>query len=147
MANKMKILIFLFALGVTVSCNMAKRTDDPEVLKKVLSDYFDAIKSKDLDKMKSVTTNDFIIFEDGKIWNNDSLMNFINSFSSFQGSWTFDYMRATIDELSGNIVYESHGEFIINDTTQMELDWVESATFRKARGSWRLDLLHSTVKK
>jgi hypothetical protein len=97
--------------------------------------------------MNSVTTKDFILFEDGNVWNNDSVINLVNSFNSFQGTWTFDYQRITIDELSGDIVYLNHGDFIFNDTTIMTFDWVESATFRKIDGDWKMNLLHSTIKK
>lgn len=97
--------------------------------------------------MNSVTTADFILFEDGKVWNNDSLMNLINSFGTFEGAWNFDYKRITTDQLSGDVVYLNHGNFIINDTTEMQFDWIESATFTKADGKWKMDFLHSTIKK
>ncbi|HLF33434.1 MAG TPA: nuclear transport factor 2 family protein [Cyclobacteriaceae bacterium] len=140
-------LIILLALGMIASCNREHKNDDPEVLKKILSDYFDGIKNKDINKMNAVTTTDFILFEDGKVWNNDSLLNLANTFNSFQGTWTFDFIRVTIDKLSGDIVYLNHGDFIINDTIEMKFDWVESATFSKVDGSWKMNLLHSTVKK
>jgi hypothetical protein len=140
-------LTILLAFVIIASCSQERKTDDPEELKNVLTDYFDGIKNKDLNKMNSVTTHDFILFEDGKVWNNDSLINLVNSFNSFQGTWTFDYIRITMDELSGDIVYLNHGDFIFNDTTKMKFDWVESATFRKIDGNWKMNLLHSTIKK
>lgn len=145
--NTMRVLIILLFLGTIGSCNQEKKTDSPELLKKVLSDYFDGIKNKDLDKLNSVTTDDFILFEDGKVWNNDSLINFANSFGSFQGSWTFDYKRINVDQLSGDIVYLNHGNITLNDTTKLIFDWVESATFKKVDGTWKMNLLHSTIKK
>jgi ketosteroid isomerase-like protein len=145
--KSLRPLIVLLILGIAASCNQEKRTDDPEVLKKVLSDYFDGIKNKDLKKMNSVTTKDFMLFEDGKVWNNDSLINLVNSFDSFQGAWTFDFKRINVDELSGDVVYLNHGDFIFNDTTRVKFDWVESATFRKIDGNWKMNLLHSTIKK
>jgi hypothetical protein len=47
--------------------------DDPSKLKSVLLDYFDGIKTNDLEKMNLNTTSDFLLFESGKVWNNDSL--------------------------------------------------------------------------
>jgi hypothetical protein len=141
-----RLTIFL-AFTIIASCSQKRKAEDPDGLKKVLTAYFDGIKNKDVNKMNSVTTSDFILLEDGKVWNNDSLINLINSFNSFQGTWTFDYMRINVDELSGDIVYLNHGDFIFNDTTKSKFDWVESATFRKIDGEWKMNLLHSTVKK
>jgi hypothetical protein len=144
--KSLRPFIFLLALGIAAGC-YHKKTDDPEVLKSVLEAYFDAIKNRDLDQMNAVTTADFILLEDGLIWNNDSLYNFLNEFESYQPKWTFDYQRITIDELSGNIVYLNHGDFIFNDTTKIKYDWLESATFQKIDGNWKMNLLHSTTMK
>jgi len=144
----MKTLKFLLvALGLFVSCTQVKKNDDPEVLTKILKEYFDGIKNRDVNKMNSVTTADFVLFEDGKVWTNDSLVNVLNAFESFDGTWTFDNMKANIDESSGDVVYFNHGDLVINDTTRMKFDWIESATFRKVDGEWRMNFLHSTIKK
>lgn len=74
--KSIRFLIILFALGFLPGCKLQKKTDDPEILKKILTDYFEGIRSRDLNKMNSVTTNDFILFEDGKVWTNDSLVIF-----------------------------------------------------------------------
>jgi hypothetical protein len=141
------IPILLLGLGLFASCKQEKKTDDPEILKGILTEYFDGIKHRDINKMNAVTTTDFVLFEDGKVWTNDSLINFTNQFKSFQGNWTFDNMMVNIDEVSGDIVYFVHGDFVINDTTKMQSDWIESATFRKIDGKWKMNFLHSTVRK
>jgi hypothetical protein len=146
----MKTLIFiilLLVLGVGVSCQSEKQTDDTEGLKRVLEDYFDGITQRDLHQMNAVTTTDFILFEDGNIWNNDSLVNFLNSSHSFDAKWTFEYVRVNIDEFSGDIVYYNHGDLVFNDTSTIKFDWLESASFRKVDGIWKMDFLHSTIKK
>jgi hypothetical protein len=56
-------------------------------------------------------------------------------------------MRASIDETSGDIIYYNHGDFVINDTINMQVDWLESATFKKVDGQWKMKFLHSTVRK
>lgn len=142
-----RLSIILLAIGVGASCNPEKKTDDSEVLKDVLEEYFNGIKNRDLNKMNSVTTTDFILFEDGNIWNNDSLVNSLNTFNSFKAKWTFDYVRVNIDEFSGDMVYFNHGDMIFNDTSNIKIDWIESATFRKVDGNWKLGFLHSTIKK
>ena len=140
-----KLLLITLGFGLLTSCTQKK--DDPEILKQVLKDYFDGIKTSDLEKLNSLTTSDFVLFENGKIWNNDSLVTPNPKIKSFEGKWTFDNMKVNVDESSGDIIYFNHGDFIYNDTIKREVDWVESATFRKVNGQWKLNFLHSTVRK
>jgi hypothetical protein len=139
------ILTMILGLGLLTNCEQKK--DDPEILKKILTDYFDGIKTQDLEKLNSLTTSDFVLFEDGVIWTNDSLVTMKEKFSSFKGAWKFDNISVNIDESSGDIVYFNQGDFVFNDTIKIKIDWLESATFRKVDGKWKMNFLHSTVKK
>ena len=140
-----KILTIVLGLGLLTSCQQKK--NDPEIFKKILTNYFDGIKTQDLNKLNSLTTNDFVLFENGKIWTNDSLVKPIPNVKSFKGTWTFDNMIANMGENSGDIIYYNHGDFVINDTIKMQVNWLESATFKKVDGQWKMKFLHSTVRK
>ena len=145
--NTINMLAIIPGFVLLIGCEQKK--DDPEILKNILTDYFDGMKSNtvDLDKLNSLTTTDFVLFENGVIWTNDSLAKPIPGVKSFKGTWTFDYIKVNMDESSGNLVYLNHGEFVINDTIKTKNDFLESATFRKVDGKWKLNFLHSTVKK
>ncbi len=145
--NKLNILAVILGLGLLNGCKQKK--DDPEIFKNILTDYFDGIKSNkvDLDKLNSLTTKDFVLFEDGLIWTNDSLAKPTPGVESFKGKWTFENVRVNMDESSGTMVYLNHGDFVINDTIKTKVDFLESASFRKVDGKWKLNFLHSTVKK
>jgi hypothetical protein len=143
----LKLAIIFLALVFSTSCNQENKTDDQQILKKLLADYFDGIKHRDLAKMDSATTNDFTLFEDGRVWSNDSLVTMLNTFQSFDGTWTLSDMKINIDESSGDIIYFNHGELVFNDTAKLNFDWIESATFRKVDGNWKMNFLHSTVRK
>ena len=145
--KKIVVFLLLTSLGLLMSCDQHPPTDDPEMLKSVLTDYFDGLKHLDLNKMNALTSKDFVSFEDGKIWTNDSLIKTLSSFKHFQGTWKFDNMKVNVDNASGDITYFDHGEFVINDTIKMNFDWLESATFRKIDGKWKMNFLHSTVRK
>lgn len=137
-------LLFIFLVLITSCC---QEKDDPEILRKILTDYFEGINTQNLDKLNSLTTKDFVLFEDGKIWTNDSLVTIKNEFKSFKGEWKFDNMKINIDQSSGDIVYHNHGELVFNDTIKMKFDWLESATFKKVDGKWKLSFLHSTERR
>ena len=145
--KKFSTLIIILGFGLLTNCK--QKNDDPEILKKILTDYFDALKTTDvnIDRLNALTTADFILFEDGIIWTNDSLVKPIPGVKSFKGQWTFDKMKVNIDGNSGDIVYHSQGNFIINDTIKAQVNYLESATFKKVNGQWKMKFLHSTVRK
>lgn len=144
---KTKSIFLIVLTGLMISCQQDKPTDSPDELKQVLFDYFDGMKNKDFDKMKEVTTNDFTLYEDGKVWNNDSLISFINTFPEFTVVFTFDKFKINVDNSSGNMHYLNHADFVLNDTIKMEYTWIESATFLKDENGWKMNFLHSTVRK
>ena len=78
---KTRIVLAFATLLLVLGCQQNQSTDDPEILKKIVIDYFDGIKAKDLNKLNELTTRDFVLFEGGSIWNNDSLIFYINSTS------------------------------------------------------------------
>ena len=109
--------------------------------------YFDGIKTKDFQKMRDLTTDDFVLYENGKVFNNDSLFKIINNFPKYTAGYKLEKLKINVDNNSGNIIYYNHGDFVFNDTTKVKFDWLESATFKKVDGKWKMDFLHSTVRK
>ncbi len=126
------------------SCGTQK--EDPKVLEQVLTDYFEGIKSRDLSKLNALTTDDFVLFENGKIWTNDSLVRENPKIGKVKRDWTFDFLKVEADQEIGNMIYYNHGHFVVNDTIQRKIEWLESASFRKVNGEWKLNFLHSTVR-
>jgi hypothetical protein len=138
--------LLLAGVLLCTGCNNEKTPDDPEVLKAIVSQYFDGIKNRDINALNALTTTDFVLFEDGKVWTNDSLVNALNKFKYFDCAMTFEYINVNVDQSSGAIVYLNHGD-VTYDTTKVKIDWLENATFRKVGGTWKLNFLHSTVRK
>jgi hypothetical protein len=86
-------LLLVIQIGLLTACQQTSRKDDSDKLKLVLEDYFGGIKTKNLQQMNDVTTTDFILYEDGKIFNNDSLINLLNTFPKFTAEYTFDNFK------------------------------------------------------
>ncbi|WP_243346862.1 nuclear transport factor 2 family protein [Parabacteroides sp. FAFU027] len=144
---KKTILFILILVGLLTAFQQINQKDDSDKLKSVLMDYLNALKNKDIKKMNALTTTDFVIFEDGKVLNNDSLINFFNSFPKIHAEYKLDNFKINVDNNSGYMRYFNHGEFTINDTTHLIFNWLESATFKKVNNKWKLNFLHSTVRK
>ncbi|MBP8790730.1 MAG: nuclear transport factor 2 family protein [Breznakibacter sp.] len=144
----MKTIITIVAIFICcIGCNPNKGYDSPEVLKQVVLDYFHAIENNDYRKMEELTTMDFILYEDGKIWNNDSLIDYIKKFPNSKISFTLKDFKINIDQSSGSMNYLNHADFSVNDTTQIVLNWIESACLIKQKDGWKMSFMHSTPQK
>ncbi|MCW3786439.1 nuclear transport factor 2 family protein [Plebeiibacterium sediminum] len=143
---KTKNLLLMVGLGLLFSCQDMKKNDDPKVLEQLIISYFDGVKDKDLDKMNSVTTEDFVLFENGSVWNNDSLYNFLNQLPPYVATFSFNNIHVNIGSEYGNINYFNHMDMVLNDTIEDNYDWIESASFKKVEGEWKMNFLHSTVR-
>ena len=101
-----------------------------EEARQVLVDYFRAISDNDFDALKNLSTPDYVLFEDGQIWNNDSLIHAIKRMPEASVAY-----------------YQNRGMVTLNDTTRLDLNWVESAYVVRAGDGLKLHLLHSSVAK
>ena len=144
---KTKLLFVIAVIGFLFSCQEEKKSDNPDQLKQVLTNYFDGIENRDFDKMKDVTTIDFVLFEDGKVWNNDSIINMLKAMPPYDAKYILTNFNINIDTENGNMFYFNHLDAKMNDTTNLKFDWIESATFKKIDGEWKMNFLHSTTGK
>ncbi|MEO6187513.1 MAG: nuclear transport factor 2 family protein [Ginsengibacter sp.] len=142
-----RLFILFFTQAVLLSSCEQNKTDDPEELTKVLVGYFDGFVAKDFQRMKDLTTADFVLYEDGEVLNNENMFNIRNGISKLTGKYKFDNLNITIDTKSGSMNYTNHGDLIFNDTTVMKIEWLESATFKKVDGKWKMNFLQSSPKK
>jgi hypothetical protein len=97
--------------------------------------------------MRSLITPDFVIYENGKVINNDGLIDIINTSPIAKATYSFDSFTINVDNASGSMRYFNHGEFVKDDRSVTTRDWLESATFKEVGNEWKLDFIHSTVKK
>ena len=136
----------ILALGLFAGCLQKRSTDDPEILKQVLVNYFDGIKHNDHKKMTDAITDDFLLYEEGHAWNNDSVYLNIERSSPFTVEFIFDNIKTTMDKNSGHMTYEEHANFVFKDTIKVNLNFLGSAAFRKSKDGWKMYFLQATKK-
>ncbi len=132
--------------GIVVSCQQKNQTKSPEQLKQVLFDLYDCIEDRDFDKIKEVTTSDFILYVDGKVWSNDSIISALNTYPPFSADYSFNNFNIDMENSLGYMRYSCHADFVFSDTINVKFDWIESATFIKVDDKWKMNFLHSTTK-
>jgi lysophospholipase L1-like esterase len=131
------ILVMLLGGG----CRAHAQVDDPQVLKEVVARFFRGIEEKDTVSMRRVTTDDFVLYEEGLVWNLDSGNANIRRNLPFTVKYVLSDWVVHVDEHSGDARYNNHADFAFDDTVSRSFDWVESATFRKGPEGWKINFL------
>ncbi len=120
-----------------------KNQDETEKIKQVLITYFEGIGTRNTNKMKEVVTKDFFLYEEGKVWTNDSVFNEMKRFPYVIARFRFDNFRVNMDVNSAYLAYYEEANFFMKDSTKHTLKFLGSAAFRKANGGWKMSFLHS----
>lgn len=140
----MKRIFWLLILVVLLPITSFAQ-QDKEKIEAAITTFFDGISEIDGAKMKNQATADFILLEDGKIWNLDTLITNISirKNTNIKRVNQFNFIRT---EQSGKVAWVSYyntAEFSLNEKRQT-VKWLESAVLAKENGTWKLKLLHST---
>lgn len=110
-----------------------------------ISRFFDGISEIDADKLKAYATEDFILLEDGHLWNMDTLVNKISTRknSGIKRVNKFQFIKTEQNENIAWVSYHNTADFSLNEK-QQTVNWLESAVLKKEDRRWKIKLLHST---
>lgn len=137
----------LLLLALLVACTPTEnKTSGKEQLKSVLAAYYEAMANKDLEKMKALTADSFIMFDEGQVYNNESALQSIATLPPFTARFRFDSVNARIDKANASAYYLREAEFTMGDSTRT-IRFLESATFNKEKDQWKIRFLHSSIRK
>ncbi|HEY4111213.1 GDSL-type esterase/lipase family protein [Puia sp.] len=132
----------LFPLVIfSAGCSSRPPADGGVNLKNLVTDFFRGIEEKDTGRMRRLTTDDFVLYEEGLVWNNDSGFNNIRRSLPFYVKYVLSDFVIHVDVHSGDARFNNHADFVFDDTVKMSFDWVESATFRKTADGWKMNFL------
>jgi len=130
----------LFAQQVT--------SNDEEKIKDVIIRLFDGFAQLDHAKITKQTTPDFILLENGAVWNNDTIVKKISlskdRYESFSRINRIEFIRT---EIRGNTAWTCfyNQADIRADSTSRSVRWLESAVLIKKKNEWKVQQFHSTV--
>jgi ketosteroid isomerase-like protein len=106
---------------------------------------FAAISASDSKSIRAACTPDYVLIEDGPVWNVDSLVKAVEEMK--EGGLRVEYAFGT-DSIwvEGPVAWMTYrNQAIMSDERGADtLQWVESAVFLKRSGAWKVALLHST---
>ena len=138
----MRQLIYFLLPLLLVSINTSAQKDSSET---TVIRFFDGLSELSETRLRETTTPDFILLEDGEVWNIDTLIAKIEPMKKQRFKRVNKFSFITTEE-KGDIAWVSYhntAEFTVNDKVQT-VNWLESAVLIKQSGVWKMKLLHST---
>ena len=143
----MKKLILLASLMIS-SCLWANTITEQEAISK-LNQFFTLLDLEvyDKEKVSTILTDNFMIFEMGKAWNMDEFDEFIReaSLTTISTDWVLSNYVVSIDDNSAHISYINDGVFKTTDNELIISNWLESVYIVKQDGDLKLKFLQSDL--
>ena len=140
----MKYLLtaFICAFAQTALCQAQR--DSMEIVQ-VLKDDYKTMINWDINKHKSLCTDDYILIEDGEIWTMEKEAEHYRKSANriLDRQDYFDFMFVRVIGTTAYTVYNLKSD-ITEAGKLITRRWNESVVFRKIQGKWKIALIHST---
>ncbi len=151
MKNLLPLLLLFVACQVSEVNKQSKiiTEEEKEIAKALIQGAFDDLwAGLDSTKIGDYHTPDFIILEQGEVWDNDRIKAYMRKqlAQTDRPKRTNRMEYISIDKYgeSMQIAYYNYAEFTRADTLAGKARWLESALAIPTEKGWRLKMMHST---
>uniref|UniRef100_UPI0040496AD2 nuclear transport factor 2 family protein n=1 Tax=Fulvivirga sp. TaxID=1931237 RepID=UPI0040496AD2 len=136
-------------LTLTVGFSYSQKLSNEEQLKQVITKSFDEVWGiYNEDNIRKYYTDDFLLLENGEVWNNDSIVSYFNDViknnKKLRRVNDFTFIDVKVTGMTAWIAYQFNSVFYKGDKVARKSSYLESATAILTDDGWRLDMLHST---
>lgn len=140
-------LLFFFTLLMT-SMTYSQIKINPSLVNQTVIKLFDGIAALDMGSIRQNTTKDFLLLEDGELWNLDTVTIKLSQFKgvNFSRKNSLHFIKSEIKGNTAWVAYNNTADMTINGQ-QMTIRWLESAVLIKEGKTWKVKMLHSTTLK
>ena len=133
----------------TISFGQVSNEADKTRIKNLVIESFDEIWSKlDSKYIDKYYTKDFLLLENGEVWNNDSIKNYLDNAILRKPNPkrvnTIEIIEIKIAIRMAWIAYQNYATFSTDNKIIRKAHWLESATAILTENGWKLETLHST---
>ncbi len=141
--------IILMMFFTTISFGQVSDENDKTRIKNLIIESFDEIWSKlDAKNIDKYYTKDFLLLENGEVWNNDSIKNYLDNAilrkPNLKRMNSIEVIEIKIANKMAWIAYQNYATFSSDDKIIRKAHWLESATAILTKNGWKLEMLHST---
>jgi len=141
--------IVLLMFFTTISFGQVSNEPEKTRIKNLIMESFDEIwsplNSKNIGKYY---TKDFLLLENGEVWNNDSITNYLDNAILRKPIPkrvnTIEIIDIKIANSTAWVAYQNYATFSTDNKIIRKAHWLESATAVLTEHGWKLELLHST---
>ncbi len=141
------LLSFLIVTATYLNAQTRNNSEQTKVNQTVIK-LFDGIAALDMKMVGRHSTEDFLLLEDGAVWNMDTLASRLNPLKavSFSRTNRLDFIRTEVEGNSAWVAYNNAADMVVNGQKR-NIQWLESAFLVKQGNDWKVRMLHSTVLK
>lgn len=141
----MKHLVLLTIIFLFLGCSTSNydKKENKRIVNELLVEFLTAVEKNDYDVLDRIVHDEFVIYENGSIWNLERLSTELENFKNVEVKYTLGNVHSIVDENVAHLQFKNIGQFVYPDTT-IVLDFIESATFVKEEENWYLRFYHST---
>lgn len=135
--------------NTTVSFGQGSNESDKTLVEKLIIESFNGIWSElNSGNIDKYYTKDFLLLENGEVWNNDSIANYLDNAILRkpipERINTIEIIEIKVADRTAWIAYHNYATFSTDDEIIRKAHWLESATAILTEDGWKLDMLHST---
>jgi hypothetical protein len=133
----------------TIAYGQSSIETDKSLIKALIIQSFDEIwsdlNSKNIDKFY---TEDFLLLENGEVWNNDSISNYLDNAARKKPIPnrvnSIEFIEVKILDGMAWVAYKNQAIISLENKIVRNVHWLESATAILTENGWKLEMLHST---
>ena len=146
--RKLLLLMLFFVASSRCINAQTPKSNEQTMVNQTITKFFDAIAALDTKMMKQYTTKDFLLLEDGAVWNMDTLTNKLSPLKTISFSRTnhLDFIQTEVKGTTAWVAYNNTADMTVNGQKR-NVRWLESAVLLKEGKEWKVQLLHSTTLK
>ena len=144
--RKAALLVIAIPVSLLLQAQQSLTKDQQEV-QQTVNKLFEALSNRDSVGLKNYCTADIALFENGSIWNADTLILkaiTLNTSSDFKRMNNIDFISTTVNKNTAWATYHLHSE-ITRNGKQATVEWMETVVAVKERKKWKIKVLHSTL--
>ena len=151
----LKFFVLTAIIALSSSCTENKPITEQEVKDTILG-MFDSfsVESDDINNFKNFVTDDYVLYEIGKVMTADDFIQFAQTFNTIEDDWTISDWNISIDKNSAHAYFKNQGRFVTLNNGKKELlnyDWHESAYLLRDDGKLKIkfyfsDTINQTLK-
>ncbi|MGL6269283.1 MAG: nuclear transport factor 2 family protein [Chitinophagaceae bacterium] len=144
--------ILILILAIAFNCPLKAQsllTKDHREVEQTVINIFDALSNRDSVMLKANCTDDILIFENGQVWNIDTMMKAIitlKKLDDYKRINKIEFMHTEIHNDVAWVTYRNQADITVNGK-QRVVKWVETVILLNEKNKWKIKILHSTPDK